>query len=29
MPYNHHLEAQCVPDVARTVAAVKRLLYLE
>jgi pyruvate dehydrogenase E1 component beta subunit len=29
MPYNHHLEAQCVPDIARTVAAVKRLLYLE
>ncbi len=29
MPYNHHLEALCVPDTARAVAAVKRLLYLE
>jgi hypothetical protein len=29
MPYNHHLEVQCVPDAARAVAAVKKLLYLE
>ncbi|HXJ19614.1 MAG TPA: transketolase C-terminal domain-containing protein [Polyangia bacterium] len=29
MPYNHHLEMQCVPDVPRAVAAAKRLLYLE
>jgi pyruvate dehydrogenase E1 component subunit beta len=29
MPYNHHLEAQCIPDPARAVAAVKKLLYLE
>ena len=29
MPYNHHLEQQCIPDVPRAVAAVKKLLYLE
>ncbi|HEY2903336.1 MAG TPA: pyruvate dehydrogenase complex E1 component subunit beta, partial [Polyangia bacterium] len=29
MPYNHHLEAMCVPDAPRAIAAVKRLLYLE
>jgi pyruvate/2-oxoglutarate/acetoin dehydrogenase E1 component len=29
MPYNHHLEVQCIPDVPRAVAAVKKLLYLE
>jgi pyruvate dehydrogenase E1 component beta subunit len=29
MPYNHHLEAQCIPDVARAVSAIKRALYLE
>jgi pyruvate dehydrogenase E1 component beta subunit len=29
MPYNHHLEAQSIPDVPRAVAAVKRLLYLD
>ena len=29
MPYNHHLELQCVPDVPRAVAAAKKLLYLE
>jgi pyruvate dehydrogenase E1 component beta subunit len=28
MPYNHHLEQQCIPDVPRAVAA-KKLLYLE
>jgi pyruvate/2-oxoglutarate/acetoin dehydrogenase E1 component len=29
MPYNHHLEAQCIPDVARAVAAIKRAMYLD
>jgi pyruvate dehydrogenase E1 component beta subunit len=29
MPYNHHLEALCVPDAPRAVAAAKKLLYLE
>jgi pyruvate dehydrogenase E1 component beta subunit len=29
MPYNHHLEQQCIPDTARAVAAVKKLLYIE
>ena len=29
MPYNHHLEQQCIPDVPRAVAAAKKLLYLE
>jgi pyruvate/2-oxoglutarate/acetoin dehydrogenase E1 component len=29
MPYNHTLEAMCVPDLDRAVSAVKRLLYLE
>ena len=30
MPYNHHLEQQCMPtDVPRAVAAAKKLLYLE
>jgi pyruvate dehydrogenase E1 component beta subunit len=29
MPYNHHLEAQCIPDAARAAAAIKRALYLE
>jgi pyruvate dehydrogenase E1 component beta subunit len=29
MPYNHHLEARCIPDVPRAVAAIKRALYLE
>jgi len=29
MPYNHHLEQQCIPDVSRAVAAAKKLLYLE
>ena len=29
MPYNHHLEAQCIPDVTRAIAAIKRALYLE
>jgi pyruvate/2-oxoglutarate/acetoin dehydrogenase E1 component len=29
MPYNHHLEAQCIPDVPRAIAAIKRALYLE
>jgi pyruvate dehydrogenase E1 component beta subunit len=29
MPYNHHLEAQCVPDATRAIAAIKRALYLE
>ena len=29
MPYNHHLEQQCIPDVPRSVAAAKKLLYLE
>jgi len=29
MPYNHHLEAQCIPDAARAIAAIKRALYLE
>jgi len=29
MPYNHHLEAQCIPDVSRAIAAIKRALYLE
>jgi pyruvate dehydrogenase E1 component beta subunit len=29
MPYNHHLEQQCIPDAARAIAAVKKLLYLE
>jgi pyruvate dehydrogenase E1 component beta subunit len=29
MPYNHHLEQQCLPDPDRAVAAVKKLLYLE
>ena len=29
MPYNHNLEAQCIPDVARAMSAIKRALYLE
>jgi pyruvate dehydrogenase E1 component beta subunit len=29
MPYNHHLEEQCIPNAARAVAAAKKLLYLE
>jgi len=29
MPYNHHLEAQCIPDVSRAIAVIKRALYLE
>ena len=29
MPYNHHLEEQCIPTPARAVAAAKKLLYLE
>jgi pyruvate dehydrogenase E1 component beta subunit len=29
MPYNHHLEEQCIPTVPRAVAAAKKLLYLE
>jgi pyruvate dehydrogenase E1 component beta subunit len=29
MPYNHHLEEQCIPTAARAVAAAKKLLYLE
>ena len=29
MPYNHHLEQQCIPDPARAVAAAKKLLYIE
>jgi pyruvate dehydrogenase E1 component beta subunit len=29
MPYNHHLEAQCIPDVARAKSAIKRAMYLE
>jgi hypothetical protein len=29
MPYNHHLEQQCTPDLPPPVAAAKKLLYLE
>ena len=29
MPYNHHLEQQCIPDVPRAVGAAKKLLYIE
>jgi pyruvate dehydrogenase E1 component beta subunit len=29
MPYNHHLEEQCVPTTPGAVAAAKKLLYLE
>jgi len=29
MPYNHHLEELCIPNVARAVSAAKKLLYLE
>jgi hypothetical protein len=29
MPYNHHLEQRCIPDLPSPVAAAERLLDLE